>query len=231
MMIDVKRVTIFTGNLGSGKTEIAINLARNLSARGEKVSLVDLDIINPYFRTRIAKDCLTREGLNVVCPPPQLANSDLPAIGPGIKGAIQYTEALCVCDVGGDDVGAIALGMFKPYLPPENYELLFVVNTCRPFTRDAAGVRKILAGIELNSRLKVTALVSNPNLGRATDLATVLNGHRQVEEIARALALPVKFLAVRRELFDQVGQAGLTVPLLMVDFYMQTPWEKAFQEE
>ncbi|WP_003542504.1 hypothetical protein [Desulfotomaculum nigrificans] len=230
MKLDIKPVTIFTANLGSGKTEISINFSRMLQQRGEKVSLVDLDIINPYFRTRLAKDNLAGQGLKVICPPGHLVNADVPAITPAVRGALQAVEGYCVCDVGGDDVGAIALGMFKPYLPPTGFNLYLVVNTCRPLTRDFAGVVKMMQGIEKNSRLKITGLVSNTNLGRHTDVAVMLEGYHKVSQMADRLGLPVAFMASPRELAAEV-QANLPgVDILPLEFYMKTPWEDAFGE-
>lgn len=231
MQINIKPVTIFTANLGSGKTEISINFSRMIQQRGEKVSLVDLDIINPYFRTRLAKDNLASQGLDVICPPGQLVNADVPALTPAIRGALQTNEGYCVCDVGGDDVGAIALGMYKPYLQERKFDLYFVVNTCRPFTKDFDGVVKMMQGIEANSRLKVTGLVSNTNLGRHTDVQVMAEGYGKVSEIAKQLGLPVAFMASPQPLVAEVAVMLPGVPILPLEFYMKTPWEEAFGEE
>ena len=231
MKINIKPVTIFTANLGSGKTEISINFSRMLQQRGDKVSLVDLDIINPYFRTRLAKDNLASQGLKVICPPGHLVNADVPALTPAIRGALQAAEGYCVCDVGGDDVGAIALGMYRPYLTEDRFDLYFVVNTCRPFTRDFAGVCKIMRDVEKNSRLKVTGLVSNTNLGRHTDLQIMIDGYTKVSQIAEKLELPMAFMASPKELVPQVKNILPEVPVLPLEFYMKTPWEEAFGEE
>ncbi|WP_031515137.1 hypothetical protein [Desulfofalx alkaliphila] len=227
-MLDVptRPVTIFTGNLGSGKTEISINFAVNLSKGGNKVSLVDLDIINPYFRTRLARDCLADSGLKLVIPPPDLANADVPALSPAIRGALQMEDGYCVCDVGGDDVGAIALGRFKPFLPPERFNLYFVVNACRPLTGTVDGILDMLQGIERNSRLKATALVNNTNLGAETDVTTVLAGEKIVSDAADALGLELVFTAARREIIPQLIESGLKTPVLPLNFYMLPPWKR-----
>ncbi|WP_333871071.1 hypothetical protein [Desulforamulus putei] len=230
MQVNIKPVTIFTANLGSGKTEISINFARMLHRRGEKVSLVDLDIINPYFRTRLAKDNLASQGLQVICPPGHLVNADVPALTPAIRGALQATDGYCVCDVGGDDVGAIALGAYKPFLPEGRFDLYFVVNTCRPFTRDFDGVAKIMRSIETNSRLKVTGLVSNTNLGRQTDAQVMVEGYGKVLQMAERLGLPVAFLASPGPLVKEVAARLPGVPILPLEFYMKTPWEEVCGE-
>ncbi|RYD02514.1 hypothetical protein N752_24610 [Desulforamulus aquiferis] len=94
MLVNIKPVTIFTANLGSGKTEISINFSQMLQQRGEKVSLVDLDIINPYFRTRLAKDNLASRGLKVICPPGHLINADVPALTPAVRGHCRPAKAI-----------------------------------------------------------------------------------------------------------------------------------------
>ncbi|MBM7854711.1 hypothetical protein JOC37_001089 [Desulfohalotomaculum tongense] len=218
-------VTIFTGNLGSGKTEIAINFALNLLRQQQKVSLVDLDIINPYFRTRLARDCLAGAGLNVVCPTAELANADVPALSPAIRGALQVEDGYCVCDVGGDDVGAVALGRFKPYLPTGRFNFYFVVNACRPLTGTVEDIHKMLHSIEKSAHLKATALVNNTNLGAETDAQVVLNGEKVVRQAADKLGLPVAFTAARREIVPRLRKEGLH-KILPLDFYMLPPWKR-----
>ncbi|CCO08942.1 hypothetical protein [Desulforamulus hydrothermalis] len=230
MQINIKPVTIFTANLGSGKTEISINFAGMLQMRGAKVSLVDLDIINPYFRTRLAKDNLAARGLRVICPPGHLVNADVPALTPAIRGALQAPEGYCVCDVGGDDVGAIALGAYRPFLPEGRFDLYFVVNTCRPFTRDFDGVVKIMRSIETNSRLRVTGLVSNTNLGRQTDVEVMVDGYGKVSRMAEKLGLPVAFLAAPAPLAAETAARLPGVAVLPLEFHMKTPWEEVCGE-
>lgn len=225
MYIPSRPITIFTGNLGSGKTEIAINYALKLLQQGQQVSLVDLDIINPYFRTRLAQQSLSQKGLEVICPPPKLANADVPALSPAIGGALQTQSGYCVCDVGGDDVGAITLGRFKQYLPSERYQFYFVINGCRPLTGTVEGILKILEGVEKNSRLKATALVNNTNLGTETNCEVVLDGYRLVEQAAKKLGLPVAFTATSKELAPELVARGIETPVLPLSFYMLTPWQ------
>lgn len=225
---NLRRLTIFTANLGSGKTELAVNFARQLKERGLPVSVVDLDVVNPYFRTRLVREELERKGLTVVCPRGEWAGADLPALSPAIRGVLEDERRYGVFDVGGDDVGATALGRFKPYLPGGSYHLWFVINACRPFTRDSDGIINYLRSIEKASRLTVTGLVSNTNLGRWTDLETVLAGQRVVKEAARRLSLPVVMAAARRSLAGELQEKlGADIPVLPLDLYMQPPWAGA----
>ncbi len=224
MQLNPRPVTIFCGNLGSGKSEIAINFALNLHYRKEKVLLVDLDIINPYFRTRLAKDCLNEQGLKVICQSAQMVHSDVPALSPSILGALQMKEGYCVCDVGGDEVGAIVLGAFKPLLSPERYHFYFVVNACRPLTNNVDDICAMLRGIEASSRLKATALINNTNLGAETDVDTVLAGQEVVLKAAEALNLPLAFTAASKHLVPQLQQKGLKTPILGLNLFMRPPW-------
>lgn len=217
------RVIIFTGNIGSGKTEIALNYALRKKEEGQQVTVVDLDIINPYFRTRTVRRSLEERGIGVVSPEGKLAGADVPALSPAILGVLQGRRGLGVFDVGGDDVGAVALGRFKSCLPEGDFTLFFVINTCRPFTRTVEGIAAVLRSVEEASRLKVDALVSNTNLGRATDAATFLEGHQLVKEASRRLNLPIAFAALHRGLLEEVGE--IDVPVLPLDLFMKLPWD------
>lgn len=226
MLSDVKRITLFTGNLGSGKTELSINYALWLKGQYPRVSIVDLDIINPYFRTRLMRDELEKTGLRVICPPGELAGADVPALPPSIIGVLENERCMGVFDVGGDDIGAVALGRFKHYLPAGAYNMYFVANACRPFTGTAEGIIKMLRSVEKASRLQVTALVSNTNLGSATDPDTVLNGHAIIEDAARQLGLPVAFVAVHSPLAREITGRIPGIPLFPIEKNMMPPWAK-----
>ena len=228
MIENAQRITIFAGNLGSGKTELAINYALQLQSAGKTVNIVDLDIINPYFRTRLIRDQLTGLGLKVICPAGGLAGADVPALSPAIRGVLEDTGSHGVFDVGGDDVGAVALGRFKELLPPGSHHLFFVVNACRPFTRDVAGIHKMLRAVEQASRLRATALVSNTNLGRETTPEVILAGHATVARAAREAGLTVALAAARRDLAPAVQESlGPGTPVLPLDLRMRPPWEEA----
>lgn len=230
MFKDVRHITIFCGNLGSGKTEISINFALALKSKADNVSLVDIDIVNPYFRSRIVRDYLTEKGLNVVCPIGELAGADVPALPPSILGVLENPEVNGVFDVGGDDIGARVLGRFKPYLPEGSYNLYFVVNTNRPFTRDVEGILKYVQSIEKASRLKVTALVNNSNLGSETGIETVITGNEIITRVSNKLNVPVAFVASMRHLAPGLREK-LGIPVLPLDLAMQPPWNSPLGEQ
>jgi len=220
-----KRITIFTGNFGSGKTEVSINYALKL-AKEEKerqVALVDLDIVNPYFRSREARKLLEKNGVKVIIPGEDLVDADLPIITPGILGVIQNPCFRVVFDVGGDDVGATALGRFHKYFRTEEYEHLLVVNPFRPFTRDVAGIKDVLQAVEKASRLKISGLVSNPNLGCETNYSVVLQGNSIVEDTSKKLELPIKFLSATAENLPAVD-FDIGCPIFPIKIYLLVPW-------
>jgi hypothetical protein len=217
-----QRISIFIGGFGSGKTEISINYALRMRDQGKAVKLVDLDVIDPYFRVREQKESLESKGIEVISPAGKLAGADLPALPPAIY-SIFNSDASVVIDVGGDDIGSVALGRFREQLKAMPCNVFFVVNTCRPGTNDVAGIVRILAGIEETSRLQANALICNTNLGRQTDVNTILAGFQVVSSAAERLAVPVAFIAARRDLAGQLNLPG--VPVLPLDIFMKPPWE------
>ncbi|MCL6611008.1 MAG: hypothetical protein K6T66_05640 [Peptococcaceae bacterium] len=222
----LKRITIFTGSLGSGKTEVAVNTALGLMRLGKKAALVDLDIINPYFRTRLVRKQLEEMGLRVVSPEGRFSFADLPALSPAVKGVIENGEITGVFDVGGDDAGAVALGRYRDILQDREFGMLFVINACRPYTREPEGIIRNIDSIQEASGIKVSGLVNNTNLGGETGLDTVLDGFSTVSRVSEMTGLPVCFTAVKRDLEEKALKAlGGKTDVLALDKFMKTPWE------
>ncbi|HHY93277.1 MAG TPA: hypothetical protein GX511_08040 [Firmicutes bacterium] len=217
-----KRITIFTGAFGSGKTELALNYALQVAKDGFRVALADLDIVSPYFRSRDAAARLAVQGIEVIAPLGELAQADLPVIVPRVHGALADSELHVVLDVGGDDPGATALGQFSDQLQKLPHAVLLVVNTCRPFTRDLSGILSMASTIERAARLKVTGLIANSNLGAETTPDIIRAGIARVAEAARALGVPVVAAGVRNDLVSQVGQ--LSVPIFPIHIFLLPPW-------
>ena len=201
--MEEKRITIFMGHYGSGKTFIAVNYALALARDGKDVSIYDLDIVNPYFRTVDALEMLNKEGVELVVSPFAETNVDIPAMNAASYKMIADKSRYAVLDIGGDDRGALALGRFRDKIKEENdYECLFVINKYRPETRDLEGVLEIKKEIERSAGIKFTGLVNNANLGLETTANDILNGLKFVGEVSKVTGLPVKFTAVRQDLLS-----------------------------
>lgn len=220
----LKRISIFVGYFGSGKTETALNYAIWIKEMGKKVTVVDLDLINPYFRIRQVKKRFEEKGIKVVSPEGKLANADIPALPPAIYGVLESADGYGVFDVGGGDIGAVALARFKNNLPDGAFNLFLVVNTCRPYSSDAESITSIARDIERTSRLKVSALVSNANLGPETDVTIIREGHRIISAAAALLDLPVAFISARPDMAEVLGE--MDVPVLPLKLFMKTPWQQ-----
>ncbi len=223
-----KRVIIFTGNYGSGKTEVSVNYTLALAEGDEPVSIVDLDIVNPYFRCREAIAPLEQAGVEVITPRGETFASELPIILPEVRGAIRRGEGNVVLDVGGDDVGARVLSGFAADLA-ERAELLLVLNARRPFTDTVEGALGIIREIEAASRLSVTGLVSNTHLMENTTAQTVQEGLALARDVGAALDVPLRFVAVMQEVADQLTEQGLSeadlpAPVLQMQRRMLPPW-------
>lgn len=219
-----KRIVVFFGAFGSGKTELAINYARAMRQAGEPVTLVDLDNVSPLFRTRDAHGRLRTMGIRLLWPG-EVGAADLPVLPAEVYGALQSRDQRVVFDVGGDDWGARALSPFQPYFRPGQYDAWFVVNTRRPFTRDVAGICQAVNEVQAASRLTATGLIANTNLGEATTLSLVREGFEIVAEAGRALGLPIIFAGVARHLAAAARAEGLGVPVFPVDIFMLPPWQ------
>lgn len=199
-----KRVTVFMGHYGSGKTFISVNYAIALAKLNKSVSIYDLDIVNPYFRTIDAQKMLAENNVELVVSPFAESNVDLPAMNAKAYKMLDDLSRYAVADIGGDDRGALALGRFYEKLQEENnYDALFVVNKNRPETRDIEGAIQIMKEIEWTGKLKFTGIVNNANLGAETTKETIFKGVDFTEELSKVTGLPVKFTAIRRDLIDE----------------------------
>ena len=216
----VERLTIITGHYGSGKTTFALNLALDLAAAGQKVTIVDLDIVNPYFRTEDHRAMLEAHGVAVVSPPYANTNLDLPGLSAQIYGAFEQ-EGNVILDVGGDDAGATALGRFHRQIEQRGYEMLCVINARRNLTAEPEQAAELLRDIEQASRLKTTALVNNTHLKQLTEPQTVLASLPFAAEVGRLTGLPVRYTTAPKALAAQLSEVPNLYP---VEPFVLTPW-------
>ena len=201
-----KRITLFTGHYGSGKTNIAVAYAKLLRSEGKRVTVADMDIVNPYFRTKDSIDEFRELGIDFVSSAYANTNVDLPALPSELYGVVGNRDSYAVLDIGGDDRGAYALGRFTPAIKAENdYENLFVANMYRPLTKTPEEALAVMREIEAAGGLPVTAIVNNSNLGELTDPETVASSRKYIEELSRLSGLPVRFTAARRDVALALG--------------------------
>ena len=221
--MEVKRLTLFAGHYGSGKTNIAINYAVQLKNQGLPVTIADLDIVNPYFRVQDSARLLEETGIPLIVSEYAGTNLDAPAMPKEAYGLVADTERYGVLDIGGDDRGALALGRYVPdILEENNYEMLLVANKARPLTRTVDDTLVVMREIEQASGLPFTALVNNTNLGPETTVQDLLDSVQYIEELSRRTGLPVKMTCVRRDLYPALeGQIADLFPIdLQMLYYM-----------
>lgn len=200
-MIRTKRVTLLAGHYGSGKTNIAVNYAEYLKKLGYDVVIADLDIVNPYFRTKDSTGRLENSGIRIISPEYANSNVDLPALPSELYGVVENRSAHAVLDIGGDDRGAYALGRFTPYILEENdYEMVFVANFCRPLTQNPEEALEVMREIEAAGGIGFTAIVNNTNLGRETTPEVVYNSMAKTKRLSELSGLPVLFTSVEDEI-------------------------------
>ncbi len=219
-----KRLNIFCGHYGSGKTEVSLNFAINLAKEGKKVTIVDMDIVNPYFRTADARKILKDYDIELIASEFANSNLDIPTIPQEAKKVFYDTDRIIIFDVGGDDDGAFALGQFNAFFQKEDYNMTLVVNTKRPLTGDKDELYDMARAIETASRLKFTDIANNTNIGKLTDSKTLMSDYDEIISLSEKLNLPISM------------QCGLDIALqdlpeefaknkFPMQIYIKMPWE------
>ena len=211
----MKRVYLFAGHYGSGKTNIAVNYAFKLKSEGKEVKIADLDVVNPYFRTKDSAAELAAAGIELISPAFANSNVDLPALPQEIYSLVQNHSFCAIMDIGGDERGALALGRYRPYILEENnYEMIFVANFFRPLTRTAEEALEVMREIEAAGGIPFTAIVNNSNLGEETTVEDIRATAAEAEKLAALTELPILFTSVKHELAKAFeGEAVLPLTL------------------
>jgi hypothetical protein len=225
--IKLSGIVGIVGNYGSGKTEVAINLAVNRKRAGLDVRLADLDLVNPYFRTREARSQLEKLGVDVILPPQQYLHADLPVLSPVIAGMIKRTDGLTLLDVGGDDAGAMVLAALADAFQNVQVHLLQVVNPMRPVTGTIEGCLKIREEIERAAKLRITGLIGNANLIDETDSDDIYSGYEFVCQLAAESGLPLEFITAAGEILPRIELKRFACPVLTIARQLVPPWLKA----
>ncbi len=204
-----KRLTLFAGHYGSGKTNLAVNYALLLRRRNLSVTVMDMDIVNPYFRTKDSEALFEKEGITLISSAFANSNVDLPALPSEMYRPIQDKSLHAVLDIGGDDRGAYALGRFAPAILEENnYEMLFVANFFRPLTRTAKEAFEVLQEIEAAGKVPFTGLVNNSNLGGSSSADNLLATEEPLRELAALSGLPIRFRSAQTSIAKALVDSG-----------------------
>ena len=218
-----KRLTLFAGHYGSGKTNIAVNYAIRLAEEGKKVCIADLDIVNPYFRTKDSEQELSERGIELISSRYANTNVDLPAIPAESYRLVQDKSIFGVVDIGGDDRGAYALGRFAEAIKAENdYRMAFVINKYRPLTSTVEDTVEIMREIETASGIRFNCIVNNSNIGPETTPETVLESVAYAEAVSRATGLPIWLHTAKKQIAEGLSELPI-LPLTLQKKYFDLP--------
>jgi hypothetical protein len=225
--ISLNGIVAIVGNYGSGKTEVSINLAANRKQAGLDVRMADLDLVNPYFRTREARLQLEQLGIEVVLPAAQYLQADLPILSPVVAGLIRQTDGLTLLDVGGEDAGAMVLAALGDAFKNVPVNLLQVVNPMRPRAATIEDCLVVREEIEKAANLPITGLIGNANLITDTGLDVIYDGYEFVHRLSTESGLQLAFITVEQELIPAVDLGRFSCPVLTIVRQLVPPWLKA----
>ncbi len=213
--MNFKRVTLLCGHYGSGKTNVALNIALKLQKCYNDVCIADLDIVNPYFRTKDSREELEKAGIKLIASEYAGTNVDIPALPQEMYSITDNKDMKAVIDVGGDDRGALALGRISPAILAENdYECLLVINKFRPLTPDAESTVEIMREIEYAGKIKFTGIINNSNLGEETTAEDIISSLEYANEVSRITGIPVVLTSVSEKLYTELeGKVENLLPL------------------
>lgn len=217
--MDKKKIIIITGYYGTGKTNIAINLAVDYSNLYKTV-IVDLDIVNPYYRSSDRKDVFESHGIKLISPTFASTNLDIPALPGEINSVFSMDYEVIVFDVGGDDAGAVALGRYNRKIKENGYEMYCVVSKYRPFIDNPFTAVQVLKEIEGSSRLRMTGIINNSNLGAETTNKDIINSLEYADKISEMTGLPIIYTTVKNHFPDDKKINNLR----KIDIYTKSMW-------
>ena len=223
-----KRLTLFAGHYGSGKTNIAVNYALHLAKEGKQVVIADLDIVNPYFRTKDSAAVLEQAGVQLISPQFANTNVDLPALPAEAYRLVQDKDVYGIMDIGGDDRGAYALGRYVPSILEENnYRMVFVANCYRPLTRTPEDAMEVMREIEEACGLRFTDIINNSNLASETTPETVLASMEYMEKLSKLSGLPIFATSAEKTVAEKLeGTLNDVLPLQLQEKYFDLPSQK-----
>ena len=217
------RVSILTGHYGTGKTEVSVNLALALAAEGEQVMLADLDIVNPYFRSRERRPLLEKAGVRVISSSQACSDADVPALPAELLTILENREIRGILDIGGDPVGARVLARFHEKITAEDYQLIYVLNANRPEVRQADAAVNYLRSIEAVTGLTCSGLVNNTHLCGETTPAEIRKGAALAAQVSENTGIPVLCHVALDRFAPELSD--LSEPVFPITIQMKKPWE------
>ncbi len=216
------RIAAVVGHYGSGKTEIAMALSIRAAEEGKKVKIVDLDIVNPFFRSAEQHEALAARGVGLIAPPYALTGVDLPVLPAEVQSVFDDPTIHAVLDVGGEEAGAAALGRYRPHFDRTGCKLYYVVNVFRPFSEDADQIVLQMERIAHRARLAPSGLINNSNLGPWTKPEQLLEGQRVLEQVAQRTGVPVVAVAGEEKVLKALD--GLKPPFIPLNLMLKPEW-------
>lgn len=206
-MYKYKRLTLLCGHYGSGKTNIAVNMAFDLKKSYNNICVADLDIVNPYFRTKDSENEFRENGIRLICSEFASSNVDLPSLPEDLYAITDDKSMNVVLDIGGDDRGALVLGRLAPKIIEENnYDMLLVVNKYRPLTPDVKSTIEVVREIENACHISFTGIINNSNLAEETTKDIVLSSKSYADDLSKELKIPVVLTTVKEDLYDELKE-------------------------
>lgn len=224
-MVQNNRIKIITGGFGSGKTEISLNLAKHMRNEGKTPHIIDLDIINPYFRSRELKKKFANSGIRIISPQDEYHHSDLPIIVPETRRIFEAKDKDVIIDLGGDEAGVRVLNSLRDSLNIDECDFLFVLNKSRPFTSTIERALNTIDRLEAIAEMKIKNLISNTHLCDETAIELILSGYNFAKELSCKKQISISLVAILDMFRNDTKLNNIKEPILWLNRGLLKPWE------
>ena len=232
----MKNVKVLIGNYGSGKSELALNFAMQAAARGERTELIDLDMVNTYFRLTERGKMVEQKEIRLVSPNFACSGIETLSLPAEIASAFVLDWDNVIFDVGGDDVGATALGRYHEdfmELEPGSLEVLNVINIRRPLASTLEKIQRLQEGMQAHARLQITGMINNTNLATMTSVQELRDGYELLKEVSDITGIPVAYTTGKKEFLDaflaENPDPKYVGKPIAIDMYMHRDWDSYIQ--